>query len=883
MLFSLRYRRSIAKKESVLFQSHEEDDIYDAKTKKAGVRQNGVSIHTGECMQLAMVTLLGAWIRFRNIAFSNIILESELEMCRQINWYMEGKFFIGSHPPLAGLLYTMMAKIAGYDGTELILYAGQTVEKLPITQLRTVSATLGTLTLVIGYLTVRYMGHSRLAAMLTATLLAFENGMITASRFMAPDSLFSCLCAAAAFCWLTMDPKSSKQARHNVFRSQVLTGLLIGCAISVKWQGILSLVLVWLCTASDLWYQVTDRRNTMVSVTKQLISRLFTLAALPLATYLAIFQLHFKLIPNSGDHDLLLGPQLRYHLEGNTPPISHSDVAYGSKILLRHMGSTGGYLHSDIHLYESGSKQQRVTLYPFNDINNVWVVQRPSRRWNESQPIEYIKHNEPILLEHVSTTKRLHSHDHKPPISGADEHSEVTAYGDQYIDDPNDIWFVQVIGEPVESNPERKPRYVQPIKDRLKLVHIRGCSLISHHVTLSEQTFAQQEVTCMQQATTEISSWIIESAHHDMLRASKKISFAEPTMMEKLKEIHALMAKYHEIVHDQVTSDSNRQFEELLRMGSNLGDPFRWLFTHHAFMIWRGLAGSALFMLINPSVRIPVLCTLVAYAGYLCMDALLRKRQLKFPQSVTLIHPDHKVTADNYDVHKQLYERTFNYLSVAVIIQALGLTFTNPVTLNMADILPSMYYGSSLFAVGVELITLRGGPKIRLLAAVAILSWTVWSFARSSPMTYHGRYWTQQECEASGYGAICEGFPVKETEQGWYTIPVNIPNASKTTSYQQGEENEVERVISHVKHNHYFKKAMELTGMERYHRAIHTASPSAEMVQSWQRQVTAAGLERYTRQLEKAKQQMAAEEHTDQEHANQEKPNGAVSEGNNST
>lgn len=50
---------------------------------------------------------------------------NEIEVCKQINWYLHRKFFIGAYPPLAGLFYTTISWFLGYDGTDEIYYAGQ--------------------------------------------------------------------------------------------------------------------------------------------------------------------------------------------------------------------------------------------------------------------------------------------------------------------------------------------------------------------------------------------------------------------------------------------------------------------------------------------------------------------------------------------------------------------------------------------------------------------------------------------------------------------------------------------------------------------------------------------------------------------------------------
>jgi dolichyl-phosphate-mannose-protein mannosyltransferase len=82
-----------------------------------------------------------------------------------------------------------------------------------------------------------------------------------------------------------------------------------------------------------------------------------------------------------------------------------------------------------------GGAEQQITLYPHKDDNNLWRITNssapdapPSYPWDQL-PFEYILAGSKIRLEHVSTEKRLHSHDVRPPVSDVDFQNEVSGYG----------------------------------------------------------------------------------------------------------------------------------------------------------------------------------------------------------------------------------------------------------------------------------------------------------------------------------------------------------------------------------------------------------------------------------------------------------------------
>lgn len=70
--------------------------------------------------------------------------------------------------------------------------------------------------------------------------------------------------------------------------------------------------------------------------------------------------------------------------------------------------------------------EQEVTMYPHFDLNNIWIIHRAGKRWNDTQPLEYVRNNDQVMLEHYATSRKLHSHDHRPPVTNKKEQSEVT-------------------------------------------------------------------------------------------------------------------------------------------------------------------------------------------------------------------------------------------------------------------------------------------------------------------------------------------------------------------------------------------------------------------------------------------------------------------------
>jgi dolichyl-phosphate-mannose--protein O-mannosyl transferase len=67
--------------------------------------------------------------------------------------------------------------------------------------------------------------------------------------------------------------------------------------------------------------------------------------------------------------------------------------------------------------------EQQVTLYPHRDDNNWWSIKKTGGK--NTTNIEYIKNGDIVTLVHATSPKRLHSHDHRPPMTDLEYHNEV--------------------------------------------------------------------------------------------------------------------------------------------------------------------------------------------------------------------------------------------------------------------------------------------------------------------------------------------------------------------------------------------------------------------------------------------------------------------------
>jgi dolichyl-phosphate-mannose-protein mannosyltransferase len=121
-----------------------------------------------------------------------------------------------------------------------------------------------------------------------------------------------------------------------------------------------------------------------------------------------------------------------------------------------------------------------------------------------------------VKLEHITSSKRLHSHDVRPPVSDVDFQNEVSAYGMAgFAGDANDDWFVEIVsGDKRDSESGKRLR---TLRTKFRLRHaLTGCYLFSHKIKLPEWGFEQQEVTCNKNAVMANSLWYVETSMNDL-------------------------------------------------------------------------------------------------------------------------------------------------------------------------------------------------------------------------------------------------------------------------------------------------------------------------------------------------------------------------------
>lgn len=473
-----------------------------------------------------MIFIASLATRLFEINASPIVIWDEAHFGKFANWYIKRKFYFDVHPPLGKMLIAFTAWIFNYDGNFAFESGSTYSDKVPIKQMRIMSAIFGSLVPPLIYGTCRNIHLRSDTALLVACLIIFDNAILTISKFVLLDSILLTFTSLSMFCITQARSIHGTPFSKQWHRWMFATGISLGCVSSIKWVGFFTVASVGVITITDLWHLLRNIRVSYLRQETRVVSpqrgetspfdygrhwlfRAIYLIIIPILVYMGIFAIHFMILINSGPGDTQMSSLFQMSLKGS-PIVANQSLSFitiGSIITLRNQGFGAGLLHSHHQKYPEGSKQAQVTLYHHRDHNNFWVVQPPWSYYNKMNTQEkIIKNGYIIRLLHNATQHNLHSHAIPAPISVFD--NEVSTYGNTTIGDDKDHWIIE-INKKFISNLNKTKIYTLTTTIQLKHA-VLGCYLSGTTERLPEWGFGQGQVVCTMNKYAKSSFWNIE-------------------------------------------------------------------------------------------------------------------------------------------------------------------------------------------------------------------------------------------------------------------------------------------------------------------------------------------------------------------------------------
>ncbi|RDW83200.1 PMT-domain-containing protein [Coleophoma crateriformis] len=502
-----------------------------------------------------LFTLLAFFTRLYKIGLSPIVTWDEAHFGKFGSHYLKREFYFDVHPPLGKMLVGLSGYLAGYNGSFEFKSGEKYPDELNYTFMRAFNAFFGAVCIPLAYFTARELNFKRPAVWFVTLMVLCENSYTTISRFILLDSMLLCFTFTTVLCWARFHRLQKDSFSPEWFAWLFLTGLSIGCVISVKWVGLFATALVGFYTIEDLWNKFGDLKMPKIDLAAHLAARVLCLIILPLLIYMLSFAVHFMVLENSGPGDAQMSSLFQANLRGTeVGKDSPLEIAYGSRATIKNMGYGGGLLHSHVQTYPEGSTQQQITCYHHKDANNEWwfYPNRSMPAFDPEVPISYVGDGDVLRLIHSQTGRNLHSHDVAAPVTKADK--EVSCYGNVTVGDDKDHWTMEIVKD-VASNDRSK---VRTLTTAFRLKHTSlGCYLRAGNVNLPQWGFKQIEVTCAKENNPKdvYTHWNVEAHWNEKLPAADAGAYKSPFIQDFIHLNVAMMTSNNALVPDPDKQD----------------------------------------------------------------------------------------------------------------------------------------------------------------------------------------------------------------------------------------------------------------------------------------------------------------------------------------
>ena len=245
---------------------------------------------------------LGLFTRYYSLLWPRQVVFDEVHFGKFVNGYITGRYFFDIHPPLGKQLIALVAWSAGYDGSQPFDHIGEVYRPhVDLFVLRAVPAFFGALLVPLTHRLVRRLGCSQPASLLAAGIVLLDGAALVCSRLLVTDALMFFFELLQLYGMLLVDDAPINSLSFHL--RLALTGLAIGCAISIKWTALATMAMVGLHTIRALFIEALQTASSTRSVVLSFFSRFAWLFLLPLTIYILSFVAHLWLLPYTGPGD----------------------------------------------------------------------------------------------------------------------------------------------------------------------------------------------------------------------------------------------------------------------------------------------------------------------------------------------------------------------------------------------------------------------------------------------------------------------------------------------------------------------------------------------------------------------------------------------------
>ncbi|GJQ10438.1 hypothetical protein GpartN1_g2229.t1 [Galdieria partita] len=264
-------------------------------------------LNSTDLWNLLLLTFFALATRFWRLFYPAAVVFDEFHFGKFVTWYFKHQYYFDIHPPLGKLILYLGGLLGGYNPGFLYDAIGAEYGDTKFQVLRSVSALFGVLSVPLMYLTCRELDISSVGSFAGASMVLLDFLSLIESRLILVDSQLLFFCMASFYSALKLWKCKKENCKRSFLFFLVLTGLLCGCAISVKWTALATPGIIAIVSFFGLHFL-----KEPLEIWECLIAGLSGIFV-----YLFVFYVHFQLLPYSGSGDAFMTPEFQKTLIGN--------------------------------------------------------------------------------------------------------------------------------------------------------------------------------------------------------------------------------------------------------------------------------------------------------------------------------------------------------------------------------------------------------------------------------------------------------------------------------------------------------------------------------------------------------------------------------------
>ncbi|ODQ80967.1 glycosyltransferase family 39 protein [Babjeviella inositovora NRRL Y-12698] len=700
------------------------------------------ALSTTDAIFLLMIALFATLTSLVNIEKPRTPLFQEPAIVETISNYYNGTFFVPAHPPLVDLVYYMLARFSQYQGG----FPGFSND-LAYVFLRAFGVICRVFTIILSFFVMKNAGCRGTTAMFGTSLVLFENSMLTYAKYMNTETPYVLLCLIAVFGFQRGVLMAPQPASFTAALYMTLSGLSVGCAISLHWAGVSTWAFLLILSAIRMWYVAGDIRVSSSTVFRIAVTKAATLLVLPLTIYFAVFSVHLSLTSKASPMLSYMSPHFKAGISDSSVHGTTAPLCFGGAVTIRHL-ATGAYLHSSNHtLPNSPDSKHIVSGYGLEDASNEWIIERKDRSQMVPGKFSQVRDLTVVRLLHRVSSQYLEVANERPPVSEQEYNNLVFSTGNiSYAGSVNNNFQLKVVRD--FSTSGLSSTRIESIDVAFQINNLgTGCFLMSHDAMLPSDwtASAEREVFCNNSPALENSLWYVEkneNEHLDSDADAQHIRFAMPHW-KRVVELSYQMARM--LWLKRKSSDD-----------VNTGVAWTWPVPLTGMTLYQSLElghGSIVF-------GVGSLPTYFLAVGFLATFIAT-----KLPQMMKLLSP-----YAQRKVYNEAYDTYINALWVAALGWLIHFyPFTKPQVVQSLELTPANYLPALMFGILGVASTMEFVASKNFVAGsammVGFLAAAFYFFLTYKALIY-GMAWDEAACWASkvfpDWDYDCTAFKVYE-------------------------------------------------------------------------------------------------------------------------